>query len=181
MAGRAAMRSMLLLFTLLLSTFLHAQAPNAVPDRFTSIVLGATLEEVKAQLQIHPLFRYRGDPDLSLVPIDRQPIIETAGVGLMLSGIFQFKDERLYSIILRIDDDQLDYFTMYTRFIEKYGEASYLDPQLSYWEQDGHRMVLEKPTLVKYLDMDVFNRIREEGRAEESFGEYSRELFLSNF
>ena len=175
------MRLVLSIFLLLLPLVLNAQTPDSVPDRFTSLVLGEGLENVKTTLQSHPLFRYQGDPDVSLVPIDRQPIIEAQGRGFMESGIFQFRDERLYSIILRINEKQLDYFTMYTYLKEKYGEPDYLDPQQSYWEQNGRRMILEKPVVVKYLDMDVFNRIREEGAARESTSNYSRELFLNNF
>lgn len=175
----------ILMLLFLASSSLFAQVSiqpqNSIPDRFDSIVLGAPLETVKLALQNNTFFNYRGDPDVSLAPIDRQPIIVSLGLGFMEEGVFQFKDERLYSITLRIDKDQIDYFTMYDFFSEKYGDPNYLDPQQSYWEQEGRRMVLERPVVVKYLDMDVFNRIREEGVAVEAIGEYSRELFLDSF
>ena len=165
----------------LFSSLVRAQVPAAIPDRFTSIVLGSELETVKMLLQAHTLFNYRGDPDISLKPSDKQPLIETQGQGFMSAGIFQFRDERLYSIILRLDEAQIDYFTMYSLFQGKYGEPSYLDPQLSYWEQGGRRLVLEKPVVIKYLDMDTFNQIRAEGAASEGVREYSRKAFLDNF
>ncbi len=177
MAHKRHMLQVLLL--LMCSGILCAQEP--VPDRFTDIVLGQSLEQVKTRLQSHPLFDYRGDPDISLTPIDRQPIIETQGLGFMSAGIFQFRDEKLYSIILRLNENRMDFFTMYTRLTNTYGEPAYLDPHQTYWEGNGQRMVLEQPVIVKYLDMDVFNRIREESAASKSIDEYTRGVFLDNF
>ncbi len=152
-----------------------------LPRGFLSLSLGTSLEEAKTLLAAEAMFTYRGDPDISMRPFDNQPIINSGGTGMMESGTFQFRDDRLYSITLEIDPRQMDYFTMYRDLVSKYGEPDYLDPELSYWEQDGVRMTLEKPVTVKYISMDVFNEIREAGAAQESLLDISRELFLDNF
>lgn len=152
-----------------------------LPRGFTDLLLGSDLEELKQRLETNRQFDYRGDPDIRLSPSSNQALIRTEGRGFMESGVFQFHEERLFSITLNIDIEQMDYFTMFRDLTQKYGDPDYLDPRLSYWNGDGIRMVLEKPLSVKYIDMQAFNRIREAGAAEESMGEFSRELFLDNF
>ncbi|AHC15292.1 hypothetical protein [Salinispira pacifica] len=152
-----------------------------LPGGFTDLMLGTELEELKRRLEANRQFDYRGDPDVSFSPSSEQALIRTDGRGFMESGVFQFHEDRLFSITLNIDTEQMDYFTMFRDLQNKYGEPDYLDPQLSYWEGSGVRMVLEKPLSVKYIDMQVFDQIREDGAARESLGELSRELFLDNF
>jgi hypothetical protein len=156
-------------------------APQPLPRSFGSMVLGISLEQAKEDLQTDSLFSYRGDPDISFSPVDSQPIIRADGLAYLDAGIFQFHEDALYSITLQIDPEQLDYFTMYSTLTAKYGDPDYLDPQQSYWERNGVRMILEKPVTVKYLDMDAFTAIREAGAAQESVGDLSREIFLDNF
>jgi hypothetical protein len=156
-------------------------AVAALPSSFGGVSLGISLDQAKEDISASPLFAYRGDPDISFLPSDDQPIIRADGNGFLSSGIFQFHDDGLYSITLRLDEERMDYFTMFSDLSEKYGDPDYLDPQQCYWERDGVRMILEKPLTVKYLSMEVFNAIREAGAAEESISTMSRDLFLDNF
>jgi hypothetical protein len=152
-----------------------------IPAGIGNMELGMEFQTAFNTLQSEPLFAFRGNPDVSLRPVDRQPLIQTPGRGFISSGIFQFRDDILYSITLQLDEDKIDYFTMYNDLSEKYGDPEYLDPAQAWWQSGSTRLIIEKPLAVKYLDMDVFTSILEEGAAAESLADYSLELFLNNF
>ena len=155
--------------------------PLALPRGFQDILLGLPMAEVKKLLQSSPYFSYRGDPDVSLAPVDKQPIIETAGVHFVSSGIFQFHNNSLYTITIALNPQILDFYTMYTTLSKKYGDPTSLSPDEVVWENDQVRLSLEKPLTIKYIDRVVFNQIRDAGKAQQSLQELSRQDFVHLF
>lgn len=165
---------------------LSANDPNAnaiqeLPRGFREITFGLDREEVGALLIEDPNFNYRGDPDVQFLPRREQVVIDTAGFDFVSRGYFQFRDNELYSIIIKLDPGQMDYFSMFTQFSNSYGPPVRLSPQQAVWEQDGVRLALEKPLSVKYLDLVVFNEIREQGQMRESERGEARRNFLEQF
>ncbi len=157
---------------------------RVLPRGFASIYLGFTFDEVYGLLQKEPLFSFRGRPDVSIPPFGKErkeQLIQSDGSTYLESGIFQFHEDALYSITLRMDSSQMDYYTMYATLSKRYGDPDSLDPRSARWESDGVRMELERPVVVRYIDMGAFNAIRESGAQQESLRQYSRELFLDNF
>jgi hypothetical protein len=151
------------------------------PEGFRGIRLGMTLEEVKAGLLADPLFDYRGDPDVSFLPVPEQTLIECRGSSYLDRAYFQFHENRLYIMILALDRSSLDYYTLYTTLTAKYGETSSLSPTDAVWVFPALRLSLEKPLSVKYIDREVFASLQEAGRAEDSLGDLSKERFLEQF
>ncbi|WP_455383447.1 hypothetical protein [Salinispira pacifica] len=155
--------------------------PLALPRGFEDLLLGLPIDEIKKRLAASPYFQYRGDPDVSLSPLDKQPIIESSGVRFVSSGIFQFHDQRLYTITINLNRSLLDFYSMFTSLSAKYGEPASLSPSEVVWENDQVRLSLEKPLTIKYIDRVVFNQLKEAGQAQKSLQELSREEFIHLF
>jgi hypothetical protein len=156
--------------------------PDVQPPRgFRSVELGMGLEQVKQLLIDDALYDYRGDPDISFLPQPPQTLIETSGSSFVRRAYFQFDQERLYIIILSMDPDRLDYYTLYSTLAGKYGEPTRLDPTEAVWQFDGTRLSLERPLNVKYIDSAVFQALKEEGQVQEDLWEISKENFLQQF
>lgn len=152
-----------------------------LPSAFSGIELGMTVDTVKDRLREDPNFFYRGDPDVTLTPARQQQLIEVDGTLYVDRGFFQFEEEELYIIILQLNRERLDYFTLYTRLSGRYGEPVVFEPDQVVWESDSVRMTLEKPLTVKYVLRPVFDGLVAEGEMERSQREISREEFLEQF
>jgi hypothetical protein len=151
------------------------------PRGFRSIQLGMELERVKQLLIQDPLFDYRGDPDISFLPLPPQTLIETSGSSFIRRAYFQFDQDLLYIIILSMDPDRLDYYTLYSTLSEKYGPPTSLDPTEAVWQFEQLRLSLERPLNVKYIDSAVFETLKEEGQVQEDLWEISKDNFLQQF
>jgi len=151
------------------------------PRGFRSIQLGMELERVKQLLIDDPLFDYRGDPDISFLPLPPQTLIETSGSSFIRRAYFQFDQDLLYIIILSMDPDRLDYYTLYSTLSEKYGQPTRLDPTAAVWQFEGLRLSLERPLNVKYIDSTVFEALKEEGQVQQDLWEISKDNFLQQF
>jgi hypothetical protein len=172
-------KTLLLLSVGLLAAVCAAAQP--ITRGFRGVELGMSLEQVKEKLAADPLFGYRGEPDVSLLPSAQQTLIECTGSSWIRRSFFQFQDGRLLSIILVLDGKRLDYYTMFETLTRKYGDSTRLDPSEAVWDFPGVRLSLERPLSVKYLDTEAFERLREQGKAGESMEEMSKKMFLEQF
>jgi len=158
-----------------------SDSPDPLPGGFRSILLGMGLDEVKEELKGDMYFNYRGDPDVSLLPEPNRTMIDTEGVVFVSRGYFQFYEEILYIINLELNTRQVDFYSMYTTLVEKYGEPGALDNTKAVWENEMVRLSLEKPLTVKYIKKDIFQEILTQRNREKSAGELTRDTFLNQF
>jgi len=157
------------------------QAPAALPTAFRGVSLGMPLDQVKAALQADPLFRYRGDPDVSFLPQTKQYLIECTGASFLRRAYFQFADGRLFIMILVLDEQRLDHYSMFRTLSAKYGQPTSLSPQETVWQSDAVRFSLERPLTVKYVDARTFAAVLSQGGAQKDLEQLSREKFLAQF
>jgi hypothetical protein len=169
-----------LIFLFCISTG-FCQSEGIGPLGFRGITLGLSVDKVKSLLLEDPYFDYRGEPDVSFLPDTSQKLIEVDGFSFIKKAYFQFYEEKLYILILILDEDKIDYYTMFTTLVSKYGEFTTLNPKKVVWEFEDVVFSLEKPLSVKYIDRAVFNQLQEEGVAEEQWRDISRENFLKEF
>ena len=160
------------------SPAVRAAAP---PAGFRTLSLGMGLDQVKAALKADPLFRYRGDPDVSFLPQTSQYLIECEGASFLRRAYFQFADSRLFIMILVLDAQKLDHYSLFSALTAKYGQPSSLSPSESVWQSDAVRFSLEKPLTVKYIDNKTFSAILAKGGAQKDLEQLSREKFLEQF
>ena len=151
------------------------------PTGFNLIDLGLDIDEVKDALEADSNFLFRGDPDVSMLARPYEALIETEGMTFVARAYFQFHERKLYTIILELNADRMDHFTMYTTFVDRYGDPDYLDPNEVIWDFGEIRLSLERPLRIKYVDVPVFEDILASERQVESLNRVSRDGFLDQF
>ena len=152
-----------------------------IPRSFRNISLGMSMEAVKEVLQADGLFAYRGEPDVSLLPRTNESLIEVTGLAYIRRGFFQFHEDRLFVMIFAINESKMDHYSVFTSISSKYGKPQSLSPAESIWDDGTTRLSVERPLAVKYIDLGIFNSLREAGRAEQSWEELLRDEFLDGF
>lgn len=185
-ASSIKLPGILLLFLLgLLAPTHEAISQEAVRTRlsrgFDRMDLGMSYTQTLEALVQSSYFEFRGLPDLSLRPGGPDPIIFVEGLSFVDEAYFQFRDDRLYSILILVNLNQMDYFTFYQHFQGLYGDPVSLDPSRSIWEDGATRLILEKPLSIHYLDIPTMEIILEGGRILDSAEEFARDRFLENF
>jgi hypothetical protein len=156
-------------------------AGQAVPTTaraFHGVELGMDREAAIAALKKDPIFAYRGPEDLSLLPSPNQSLIEVSGLSFVKRGYFQFFEGKLWVMILELDPDKVDHYSIYTSLVKKYGEPALIDPKEARWEDKETRMALERPLTLRYMDMAVYGKLREGESAKASTVELDRQGFL---
>lgn len=170
-----------LCFSLLLVCFSYFLLAQDLPMGYKEIQLGQTVEEVREILEKDSSFGFRGERDVSLLPTEERVLIETSGSSFFDRCWFQFYEGKLYSIILNINPERMDYFSMFKTFTQKYGGPTFLNPNKSEWKNENVILSLEKPLTVKYLDVQVFNTFQEKSEKATSTEDYLRQKFLESF
>lgn len=152
-----------------------------VPDSYRGIRLGMSLDEVKEVLKTEPVFGYRGERDVSMIPNPDRTLIETFGTGYIKNAWFQFSGDKLYIMTVVLDSSKIDYYSMYQSLAKKYGEPDSLSPRKAQWNSDTVRMSLEKPLSVKYIDSVIYNSLLKESQAGTDYEELLQESFIESF
>ncbi|MBQ9495120.1 MAG: hypothetical protein IJR50_05715 [Treponema sp.] len=166
---------------LFIAFFCFAQA--SLPRGYGGIELGMTLDEVKEKLKKNSEFGYHGDRDVSLLPGENRVLIETdAEAGHVISFLercyFQFYNEKLYIIIINVNRERMDHYSIFSTLCEKYGDPTLFSPEKAEWKTDSVTMTLERPLALKYVDNNVFNEVNAASLVPLSGTEITREIFL---
>ena len=160
---------------------LAPEEPEAPPRQFRGVFLGQSLDELKTALMGDLLFNFRGDRDVSFLPIREQTLLETTGLSYIRRAYFQLSDGAVYIMSFSLDSRRMDHYSVFTSFVKKYGEPKTLSPGEAVWESDDTRVSIERPLTVKYIDKTVFDRLVEESRTKERAEMLAREDFLADF
>jgi hypothetical protein len=155
-----------------------ASAAKAPARAFRGVELGMDRDAAIAALKKDPIFAYRGPEDLSLLPSPNQSLIEVAGLTFVRRGYFQFYEGKLWVMILELNPDKVDHYSIYTSLVNKYGEPALIDPKEARWEDKTTRMALERPLTLRYMDITVYGKLREGESAKASTEELDRQGFL---
>jgi len=152
-----------------------------LPRQFREIVLGMSLDELKDVLQNDSLFNFRGERDVSFLPIREESLVETTGSSFVRRAFFQLRDGTLFIMAFTMNTGMIDHYSIFTDLVTKYGPPSYLDPKEAVWETEETRLALERPLTVKYIDKRVFDDIINESSLIESRRVIQRQEFLDEF
>lgn len=155
-------------------------ANQPLPNGYSTVKLGMTLEEVKSALLRDSDFGYRGDRDVSLLPGENRHLIETKGGSFLGNCWFQFYDESLYIISVNVNQEFMDYYSIFSTLCKKYGNPKYLDPEKATWEDENVILSLEKPLCLKYTDAKISKELLEQSEAQQATIEYLRQGFLDS-
>ncbi|WP_304224684.1 hypothetical protein [Gracilinema caldarium] len=159
-----------------------AAAPaGTLPLSYRSFSLGMGLEDLKKALAADSLFAFRGDRDVSLLPMSEQTLVETTGLSFIKRAFFQLKDSKVFIMAFTLNTDIIDHYSVFTTLVQKYGEPTELNPREAVWRSETVRLSIERPLTVKYIDLRVFNSIVEESTVKESKEAILRREFLNDF
>jgi hypothetical protein len=148
---------------------------------FRGIELGMDMDKVKELLLNDAYFNYRGDPDIYILPLKEQTLIECEGNSYVKRAYFQFHEKKLFIMIISLNQSRLDYFTLLSTLTEKYGQPQSFSPSKAVWSVNNIQLSLERPLTVKYIESTVFSELKEQGQAEEKAQDISRKDFLEEF
>jgi len=86
------------------------------------------------------------------------------------SGYFLFKNDALYSITVNFQPNQVDFLELLSALNSKYGKGAFLDADTVAWQNGDTRIILERPSIVKYINVNEIitasdGRIREKESA----------------
>ena len=154
---------------------------GSLPDSYRGISLGMEIGAVKKQLLADGLFGYRGERDVSLLPTMNRSLIETVGPSFIRRSWFQFHEDKLYIMTFNLDSERVDYYSMYSTLVSKYGEPVTLDPRKAVWEDGKITLSLERPLTVRYVDAEVFKDLLDASGSEKAASDLLREMFISDF
>jgi hypothetical protein len=157
---------------------LAPENPESLPRQFRELGLGMDLDELKQALVQDGMFAFRGDRDVSFLPIQEQTLVETTGFSFIKRAFFQLSEGKVFIMSFSLDTRLLDHYSVYTSLVKKYGEPLSLNPQEAVWESEDTRVSIERPLTLKYLDKTVFDGLIEESRTRESQELFLREEFL---
>lgn len=156
-------------------------AGAALPKTYRAFSLGMSLEDLKKALLADDLFAFRGDRDVSLLPMSEQTLVETTGLSFIKRAFFQLKDGKVFIMAFTLNTDKIDHYSVFTTLVQKYGEPKELNPREAVWLSDTVRLSVERPLTVKYIDLEVFNGIVEASAVKESKEAVLRKEFLNDF
>jgi len=152
-----------------------------LPRQFRELSLGMNIDDLKANLISDSYFNFRGDRDVSFLPVRNQSLVETTGSSFIKRAFFQLRDGSVFIMAFSLNTDIIDHYSVFTQLVEKYGQPTYLDPSSAVWETDSTRIAVERPLTVKYIDKAVFNDIINESGLIESGQVKLRQDFLNDF
>jgi hypothetical protein len=160
---------------------LAPENPAELPRQYRSLSLGMGLDDLKTALQKDGLFYFRGDRDVSLLPVREQTLVETTGLSFIRRAFFQLESGNVFIMAFSLDTRLVDHYSVFTSFVKKYGEPDALSPSETVWENEETRVSIERPLTVKYIDKTVFNRLIAESRELRSNELFARQEFLNDF
>jgi hypothetical protein len=83
-------------------------------------------------------------------------------------------------MILLLDPERVDHYSVYSALTRKYGAPSSLSPRETVWLFDGVRLSLERPLTVKYVERKTFASLQR-GAPQADLEQLSRDSFLEQF
>lgn len=158
----------------------------SLPVGFGKVRLGMGFEEAKAALKADSQYGYRGERDVSLSPSDGESIIETdtrttAPYSFISKSWLQFANKKLSVLTLNLNEDNVDYYSIFSKLCEKYGDPNEISPKKAVWRDDQVILSLEKPLTLKYVDYAAFNDKRASSNVDKTASEHLRDHFLDSF
>ena len=158
----------------------------ALPSGFGKVKLGMSFDEAKSALKADSQFGYRGDRDVSLSPSDGESIIETdtsrtAPYSYITKSWLQFSDKKLYVLTMNLNEERVDYYSVFSKLCEKYGNPSEISPKKSVWKDNSVILSLEKPLTLKFIDSSAYNGKQQASSVSKTASEQLKEQFLDSF
>ena len=146
---------------------------------FGAIPLGAPRATLERLVEESAQFIYE-QTEYSRLPNSDLQLIQVAGREYIAAAHFQLSGDAVVAIVLDLNEERIDHYTIYTHLVSKYGEPQQFGPRMARWESDGASLILERPLTIKYLDQTYFDRLLNISNELDSAQQSSRARFLDD-
>lgn len=124
---------------------------------FKDIQLGSTRDDVISSIlsdstMILPRKYMTGSVDITAE--ESETFLALEENKFYKSGYFIFKDDSLYSITIYFQPNQVDFLELLSALNSKYDKGNFLDANTVAWQNGNMRMILERPSVIKYINMN---------------------------
>lgn len=158
----------------------------SLPQGFGKLKLGMSFDEAKAALKSDSQFGYRGDRDVSLSPSDGESVIETdtrmtAPYSYIAKSWLQFSEKKLYVLTMNLNEERVDYYSVFSKLCEKYGNPSEISPKKSVWKDNSVILSLEKPLTLRFIDSAAYKGKNDSSSVSKTASEQMKSQFLDSF
>ncbi len=148
----AGMRVLMLLPVL--SFLLLPAAARGEEKGFFGIRLGMTRSEVIQKAEETDIILVPKNRDVEFFPVEDRKIL-TLSIEPEIPFIYcQFYDDILLALTAVFDERHIDYYTLTAEMENRYGGHNRITPYWREWEVDGTLIKVEKPAVVKYMDLE---------------------------
>ena len=117
----------------------------------------------------------------SLVPRTTTRVLSVRGTSFIRRAHFQFNESGLISVILNINEEEVDHYALYSHLSARYGPPQSLNPRSSEWRSVTVILRLERPLTVKYIARSPLENRQQLDAAQFSEQESTREAFIDLF
>jgi hypothetical protein len=138
------------------------EGTHGPPRSFRGIFLGIGLDALKEAIRNDGIYYFREDRDVSFLPSDQeQTLVETQGLSFIRRAFFQLRYGEVFIMSFTLDTALVDHYSVFTAFLNRYGEPSSLSPQEAVWETGETRVSIERPLTIKYIDKYNFEMFKQ--------------------
>ncbi|MDR2965805.1 MAG: hypothetical protein LBU88_08525, partial [Treponema sp.] len=99
-----------------------------LPRSFRELSLGMSLDDLKEKLMLDTYFNFRGDRDVSFLPIREQSLVETTGPSFISRAFFQLRDGNVFIMSFSLNTNIIDHYSVFMQFLVKSGNPTCLVP-----------------------------------------------------
>ena len=153
---------------------------NALSDGYKDIKLGMSKKEVSDLLKKSLEFDAKREEILSIRIDPDSEIITAKGLGFINVAYFHFNKDRLFQIFIKLNEKKIDYYSLLKTNTNKYGNPKNLEPTRASWEDSKVKIVIEKPSTIKYLFLSIWNELLKNDNTSDDLNLKLRNTFLEN-
>lgn len=169
-------------FLFFMSFFLLFTEEKPLPKGYKEFHFGMKKEEVKEVIRKNKEFIQGREEVLSVRMEPDKEILTVVGENYVEKAYFHFHKDRLFHIYLILSDSKIGYYSLLKSLTEEYGNPTRLEPKRAFWENSVTRMQIEKPCVIKYTDIQLWNSLdtTEEEVTKKNLLKTEREKFLED-
>ncbi len=155
-----------------------SQTQVAIPEGYKEFTFGMTMSAVKDLISKSQEFDSVREEVLTIRTEPDREIITVKGRGFVKRGYFHFNEDKLFHIYLIMNDSKIGYYNLLKGLTEKYGNPNDLDPKRAIWKNQTARVVIEKPSVVKYTSIPVWESLGSNDLADRNVLQINRDDFI---
>lgn len=176
---RCCGRNFVFFLFLVLSVSLYGEDnAEVLPSGYKDFTFGLTMEEVKILVDRSPEFNALREEVLTIRTEPDRQILTVRGLGFVKQGYFHFHENKLFHIYLIFNETRIGYYNLLKTLTSKYGNPVNFQPSRAVWKDEHSRVMIEKPSIIKYTSVGVWEMLGSTDLSDRNFEQMQRDRFL---